>query len=129
MGCWIELYWVSIYFNSFAVTRLSEMSIKGYLSTMKNLTRIFDRGFSIFLTSSDTIFNTFLRNYLTHAIWLNPLSTNLTEWSNTLKQYVISLRETKREGNWRFIDLVGLALKGLRLSTFFPRKVALLERN
>ena len=49
--------------------------------------------------------------YINHASHLNPLSANITKWSNTLKQFI-----AKFPMNFLsvFDHFVGLALKGLR---------------
>ena len=49
--------------------------------------------------------------YINHASHLNPLSANITKWSNTLKQFI-----GKFPMNFLsvFDHFVGLALKGLR---------------
>ena len=46
---------------------------------------------------------------------LNPLSTNITKWSNTLKQFVSSLLTNHLSV---FDHFVGLALKGLKKQIF-----------
>ena len=45
------------------------------------------------------------------ALFLNPLSTNFTKWSNTLKQFVGKLETSCLSV---FDHFVGLALKGLK---------------
>ena len=54
---------------------------------------------------------------------LNPLSTNFTKWSNTLKQFVGKIKTNFLSV---FDHFVGLALKGLSLTEFQVRYLALL---
>ena len=60
---------------------------------------------------------------------LNPLSTNITKWSNTLKQFVVKLSTNCLSV---FDHFVGLVLKGLRhffkycLSFLYPLKILIL---
>ena len=50
-------------------------------------------------------------------IYINRLSVNFTEWSNTLKQFVGKLLTNRFSV---FDHFVGLALKGLMSVLFFP---------
>ena len=49
--------------------------------------------------------------------FFNPLSTNITKWSNTLKQFVGKLPTNCLSVSDHF---VGLALKGLKYTALFP---------
>ena len=52
--------------------------------------------------------NPFLSDLITDFKSFNPISSNTTKWSNTLKQVTL------------FVQIVGLALKGLNFRKYSP---------